>query len=347
MKNLFRLIVTIVLTQLPVAAIAAPLRIAFGSCAHQSRAQAHWKAIIDAKPDAFIFCGDNIYSDTYDMALMKKKYGQLAAHQGFQDLKKLCPVLAVWDDHDYGLNDSGGEFPKKKESREIFLDFWGVPPNAARRSHEGIYDATIFGPKGRRVQIILLDTRYNRSPLKQLVKRKPGEGRYTADRNGSSTILGEAQWLWLEEQLAKEADIRLIVSSIQVVAQDHNWEKWMNYPHERQRLYHLIHKTKATGVVFLSGDRHHGELCTSVPGIVGYPMYDLTASGLNMTHVGAGDEPNRHRIGPVVRQNNFGLITIDGSARDPVLTLELRTLDGKVALQQNVPLSKLKPAASP
>src|SRR5436305_1258001 len=100
-------------------------RIGFGSCVHQDRPQPIWTPIVAAKPELFLMLGDNIYADTEDMALMRKMYAQLAAQPGFKKLRGACPILATWDDHDYGGNDAGAEYPKKKESQQLFLDFWG------------------------------------------------------------------------------------------------------------------------------------------------------------------------------------------------------------------------------
>ncbi len=112
-----------------VRAEEAPLsRIAFGACAKQDKPQPIWDAIIEAQPQQFVFLGDNIYGDTEDMALLKSKWDLLAAQPGYVKLKALCPVTGTWDDHDYGKDDAGVEYPKKVESQKLFLDFLGVPP---------------------------------------------------------------------------------------------------------------------------------------------------------------------------------------------------------------------------
>src|SRR5262249_8359183 len=178
---------------------------------------------------------------------------QLAAVPGWQKLKQTCPVYATWDDHDYGENDAGAEYPRKVESQKLFLDFFGEPADSPRRKREGVYDARVFGPADQRVQVILLDTRYFRGPLKKKAKSAPSEGPYVPNTDKTSTMLGEAQWKWLEEQLRVPARVRLLVSSIQVVAEDHGHEKWANLPHERERLFKLLKDTRAAGVVLLSG----------------------------------------------------------------------------------------------
>ena len=321
-------------------------RIAFGSCARQDKPQPIWDAIVRQKPDIFLGLGDNIYGDTEDMAVLKEQYDMLAAIPGYQQLKKTCPILATWDDHDYGVNDGGASYPKKDESQQLFLDFFGVPKDAPRRTQKGIYHAEVFGPPDKRVQVILLDTRYFRSPL----KKKPGktffrEGPYEPSSDTTATILGEAQWKWLAQQLKVPAKIRLLASSIQIVAQDHGWEKWMNLPHERARLYQLIRETRAAGIICLSGDRHLAEL-SMMDADIDYPLYDLTSSGLTEASPRWRKlEVNRHRIATMNRGNNFGLISIDWSKDDPLIRLQIRDEDGEVTIQHKLPLSLLQPGS--
>jgi alkaline phosphatase D len=158
----------------PVAADAHPqsgrtlTRIAFGSCAQGDKPQPIWDAVLAARPDLFIFLGDNVYLDTRDPEVMRRKYAELAAQPGFQRLKATVPILAIWDDHDFGENDAGVDYPMKEESRRQFLDFFGEPADGPRRTRDGIYTAHVFGPAGRRVQVILPDLRWNRTPLMSL-----------------------------------------------------------------------------------------------------------------------------------------------------------------------------------
>jgi alkaline phosphatase D len=318
-------------------------RIAFGSCAHQDRPQPIWGPIVAARPELFLFLGDTVYADTEDMKVMRAKYAKLAALPGYQRLLKTCPVLATWDDHDFGVNDGGAEYPKKRESQQVFLDFFGVPKDSPRRKQEGVYHAEVFGPPGKRVQVILLDTRYFRSPLVKGPRPPRGPAPYVPTKDQKSTILGAAQWKWLQAQLAVPAEVRLLCSSIQLVPEDHGFEKWMNFPHERQRLFDLLRQTKAAGVVVLSGDRHLGELSVMDAGL-GYPLFDLTSSGLNQgNRRWRALEKNRHRVATMNVGNNFGLVTIDWGKADPLIRLQLRDEEGEVTVQQKVPLSRLRP----
>jgi alkaline phosphatase D len=335
---------------LAAAALAAdpqqPLRrVAFGSCADQDKPQPIWDAVVAGKPELFLFIGDIIYADTKDMDVMRAKYNKLAGLPGYQRLLKTCPLLATWDDHDYGGNDAGTDYPKKVESQQILLDFLGEPKDSPRRKQEGIHHARVFGPPGKRTQVILLDTRYFRSALKKKEKFIPAEGGYVPNTDPDATFLGAAQWKWLEEQLRVPAELRLLVSSIQVVAEDHGHEKWMNIPAERERLFRLLADTKAGGVVILSGDRHLAELSMMDAGL-GYPLYDLTASGLNQASKRWRKlETNRHRVATMNVGDHFGTVTVDWDRADPIIGLQIRDAEGDVTIGHKVPLSLLQPGA--
>ena len=302
--------------------------IAFGSCLKQTRPQPIWEGVIAAKPDIFVLLGDNIYGDTRDMIKLKGKWDAFDSFPEFKKLRADCRLLAIWDDHDYGENDAGIEYPKKAESQQIFLDFLGEPKSSERRKTPGIYDSVTIGPKGKRVQFILLDTRYFRSALKRAPKREKGKGPYGPDDSDKAELLGEAQWKWLEETLREPADLRVIASSIQVVSTTHGWETWGNFPKERERLLALLGKTKANGVLILSGDRHSAEI-SKLEGALPYPLFDVTSSAMNQKQR-PQDEENTHRVGERYFEENFGLLKIDWSKPGPPVTMEIRDIGGKV-----------------
>ncbi len=321
-------------------------RIAFGSCAHQDHPQPIWNAINQDRPELFLFLGDNIYGDTDDMAELSRKYQKLGAKPGFKTLKKQSHIQAIWDDHDYGADDAGAEYPQKDASRKIMLDFWEEPTESPRRSREdGIYTAQVIGKPGERIQIILLDLRWNRSELnavskaRYLLSKSPQKmGPYEPIENTQATLLGEAQWRWLEAELQKPAQLRLIVSSIQLLPEFTGWETWANFPHERNRLFALINKHKVNGVFFLSGDTHWAEL-SRVDKAVGYPLWELTSSGL--TEEWKAISPNQHRLGTAEHRNNYGLLEIDWSATEPTLTASIKGDAGQLYQQTRLRLNDL------
>ena len=321
--------------------------IAFGSCADQTKSQPIWDAIVDRNPDVFLFLGDNIYGDTENMSELEEKYGILAAKPGYQHLLETCPVLSTWDDHDYGQNDAGAEYVKKKESEQIFMDFFDIPKDSPRRKHSGIYGSYIFGTEGQKVQIILLDTRYFKDTSGRQGNDASDEekekqnivGWYKPSDDTTSTLLGEDQWAWLEEQLKEEADIRIIGSSVQFLAYEKGMESWGNYPRERSRFFELIEETKANGVIFISGDVHFSELSRSEEGP--YPIYDFTCSGMTHYKEEWSQAVNNFREGDAYAGYNSGLIRIDWDKEDPAIHFNTITESGEVVLDHMINRSEL------
>jgi len=315
-----------------------PARICFGSCADQKRPQPILHEVVARSPDLFVYLGDNIYGDTEDMQVLRDKYRRLADKPEFQALRRACPTLAIWDDHDYGLDDGGRHYPKKAESREVFLDFWQEPADSARRGHPGIYHAQHFHDGNRTLQVILLDTRTFRDDLRARNEAAGFKNSYRPHEDAGPKLLGEAQWRWLEQQLRTPADLRVIATSIQFGHSYNGWESWTLFPHERARMIDLIQSTGARGALFISGDVHWGEINRQeVPG--GYPLYDVTASGLNQDWDTI--EPSTRRVGRAVSQYNFGSIEIDWTADDPRIRLLNIDHTGKERNVVQVRLSEL------
>jgi len=327
-------------------------RIAAGSCIRQDKPQPIWRAVADFAPDVLLMLGDNIYGDTEDMAVLQEKYGVLAADPGFAALRSRVPIMAVWDDHDYGANDAGRDYPRRRESQRVFLDFFGVAADSPLRAQDGIYRALVVGPPNRRVQFICLDTRFHRSPLASIPRseRVRGEGPYKPTDDPDATVLGAEQWRWLEGVLAEPAEVRIVLSSIQVAATEHHWEQWGNFPAERARLFRTLRESGARGIVVVSGDRHSAEISrvAAGPEALPYPLYDLTASSLNQPQgSGKREEPNAHRLGPRFRDPNFGTLEIDWDApAGATMTLAIRDLTGAVVHAEQVRIADLAAGAT-
>lgn len=304
-------------------------RIAFGSCNHQGRSQHMWPKIASLKPDLMLAIGDNVYGDfgyqgEADLGSFIDAYRQQASFPEFRALRSQVPMLATWDDHDFGPNDSGGSFAFKQWSEQIFESFWRS--NDDVKSRPGIYDSIIAGPEGQRVQIIMLDTRFFRSPLKALPYQdpRPPLGRYVANDDPSVTILGDQQWAWLAEQLAKPAELRLVVTSIQVLTDAHGFEKWGNMPLERERLFGALNARNGGDFLILSGDRHSGAIYSETPDSIDAPVWELTSSSLNLAFVrddASEREPDPKRRTDMITQENFGLVDIDWQRKTVGMTL--------------------------
>ncbi|HHP7239139.1 alkaline phosphatase D family protein [Longibacter sp.] len=310
-------------------------RIAFGSCNDQNRPQLLWEPIRAGKPDLWIWLGDNIYADTEDMSKMRSDYERQRRRPGYTALRESTIVIGTWDDHDYGVNDGDRTYAKRDSSQQLFLDFLDVPGDDPRRDRAGVYAAHTYGPPDQRVKVILLDTRYHRDPLTRV---NTPERLYLPDTTAS--LLGEEQWQWLERELrTSDAELTLIGTSIQAVGTEHRWEKWADVPAERERLFDTIRRSGTPGVILISGDRHRGELSRH-DDAVGYPLYELTASG--MTHATpAPGETNRHRLGSLVEVLHFGRIDVAFDAPTPHVVLELRGRDNEVLLEHRVDLHTL------
>jgi alkaline phosphatase D len=141
-------------------------RIALGSCMKQDRPVPVLGTVREWEPELFIWLGDNIYGDTDDMAVLEAKYRNWRPSRCLPQLRARVPMVATWDDHDYGVNDGGLEYPKKEESKEVFLRFWGEPEGTERRQRPGIYTSYRFGDPAlnKSLQVIMLDTRTFRTP---------------------------------------------------------------------------------------------------------------------------------------------------------------------------------------
>ena len=225
----------------------------FGSCITEKRDQPIWSAIEKEGVNEFFFMGDNVYGDSEDGLLQDMKASYEKQKEIFPEWLFKKKLNAIWDDHDYGKNDGGTEYPLKNEAQKLFLDFWDVKKDDPRRNREGIYFSEKLKIGDLNVNLIGLDTRYHRSPLDQTDKP------YYPTQDKSKTILGAAQWQWLENELKKESDLIILVSSIQVIPTEHIFEKWHNFPHERIRLLKALNNAKGN-VIILSGDRHKAGL---------------------------------------------------------------------------------------
>ena len=170
MINLIIKVISIVVLVLPRAYLEAEASdqtytIGFGSCITEKREQPIWKAIKEENIDEFFFMGDNVYGDSDDGLLIEMKESYKKQKNMFPDWVFSKKLNAIWDDHDYGKNDGGFEYPLKQQAQAMFLEFWKVAKDDPRHLREGIYfneEKEIFG---RTINLIALDTRYHRCLL--------------------------------------------------------------------------------------------------------------------------------------------------------------------------------------
>jgi alkaline phosphatase D len=302
-------------------------RIAFGSCNREYKPQPLWSAIRECQPNLWIWLGDIVYGRADNLPDLARRYQTAKDNPDYKLLREQSRVIGVWDDNDYGVSDGGKENRNKVACQRLLLDFLDEPPDSPRRKQAGVYAAYTFGPAGKRVKIILLD------------------GRYYRDRPGrNADMLGAEQWQWLEQQLTgSDADVNLIGSGIQVIASEHPYEKWADFPAERARLFDLVSRSGARNVIFLSGDRHLGEISRLTDLHMPQPLYDITSSG--MTHHARDNffhsfthETNRFRCGNNFVDLNFGFIQFHWDAMPPTATLQIRDADNAVRIEEKISL---------
>ena len=317
MKSYYRPALFLLLISISNAVYSDPFKIAFGSCLDQDLPQPIWSTIQKDEVNAFIFLGDNVYGDdnsSGELNILQKAYSKQKLKLPSWLSEK--DIYSIWDDHDYGENDGGNSYKGKKESQELFLNFWGIPNDDQRYTQEGIYFDHEFIADGVRVHLIGLDTRYFRSEL------DGGFRSYKVNDNDQATILGTNQWSWLNKTIKKEADLIILMTSIQLLATNHAYEKWSLFPSERKKMLKLIDGLDTTTIV-LSGDRHRA-------GIYKYnDIYEITASALNRpSSRKSSKETDPLLLHEMYVKENYGLMLIDGGSRK--VKFSLKDIEGNI-----------------
>jgi alkaline phosphatase D len=247
---------------------APEARLAFGSCADIDASTARtWKAIEAEHPDALVLLGDTPYIDSTGLATQRERYLQFAQAPVFASLASKTPLYSVWDDHDFGANDTDGRLAGKTNSRRAFLE--SRPNPSYGEGAAGIYTSFRHGE----VEVFLLDTRWFAAT---------GQSKQDPTRQ---TLLGEAQWRWLEQGLSRSKAAFKIVACGMVwnglVTPDKS-DCWGRYPHEFERFVRLVGSTKSTGVVLVSGDVHRSRVVRhATAAMIGYDLTELVTSPLN------------------------------------------------------------------
>ena len=303
------------------------MKIGFGSCLKQNKPMPIFKSIKSENFDLFLMIGDNVYGDSNTENLKELKSAYKLQKQNFDKMNFDFPFEAIWDDHDYGLNDGGKEYLFKEGSKQLFLDFWGIPLNDPRRYREGLYHDISMNFKGKKIQLVFLDTRTFRDGLKPTDKKGfAGKERYLPFKDSSLTMLGIKQWQWLVKKMSEPVDYRIIISSIQFLPVGHGWESWYNLPLERERMIELIDNAKSEHTIVLSGDRHRGGLY-QLKTDQGNLISEMTSSSLNASFPNS-EEAGPLRIGDTFVEENYGAIYLDGVKN--TLTVMLKNMDGKI-----------------
>lgn len=313
-----------------------PSKIAFGSCCVQIGNLTIFDSILKQNPELYLALGDNMYGDFLpgspaDSAWLALQYNILLKDPSFKRFKQKLPIVATYDDHDFGGNNSGNTYPFKRQTANLLLNFFNVPANSNQRNHEGVYGSYYYGDDAHKLQIIVLDTR----AFLDVFSGEP----ISPTNDTSKRFLGNEEWKWLRTELLKPATVRIVMSSTQMLHEHSGFESWTNYPHELQRFFDLIKETKAAGVFMVSGDVHWAELSMQKPAGL-YNLYDMTSSGLNQ--IEDRPKPNKYRVGNALQDLNYGMINIDWNSTPISINLQILNKRNQVKIEKTFPLSELQ-----
>ena len=309
------------------------IKIGFGSCLNQNKPMPIFDSIKNEKIDLFLMIGDNVYGDSKKEDLEELKLAYKIQKKNFQMMDLEFPFEAIWDDHDYGLNDAGIEYPFKQKSKELFLNFWDIPSDDVRRFREGLYFDLIYEINNKTLQILFLDTRTFRDNLKPSDNvGEQGKERYIPNTDSSLTILGINQWSWIKKKLDYKVDFRVIVSSIQVLPLGHGWESWNNFPHERNKLIKMIDETNLNQTLVISGDRHRAGIY-KIETSSGKIIFEVTSSSLNASFPNK-EEYGPLRIGNTFIEENYGVIIVDSENNN--IFVNIKDINGKIVRNLSV-----------
>ena len=317
---------------------APDFRVAIGSCAFVNEtaydrpgepygAEFHiFDTIVKKDPDLMLWLGDNIYLREVDVQSyggIVHRYTHTRSQREIQNLLRYCPNLAIWDDHDFGPNDSNGSFIHKDWTLDAFKAFWPNPSYGLNENETGKGITTQFQQSD--IDFFLLDNRYHRT-WKDTVG------------NTTPTILGTTQLEWLLQALKKsQAPFKLIAIGGQFLNSAEVSENYSNYAEERNYIIQAIEKENIRGVVFLTGDRHCGEL-SFMPLQKENGIYDLTVSPLTSGTFDMSKEENRWRVeNTIFCVRHFATLEFTGKKKHRVLTMNVFESNGKLLWTRDIP----------
>ncbi|MBA2480061.1 MAG: alkaline phosphatase D family protein [Planctomycetes bacterium] len=294
----------------PVPGTRGAFTLAFTSCmkVQDFASQPAWTTLAAQRPSLLLVLGDSVYANTVEPKVQWKWHLQQRWVAEFADAIRSIPTYAVWDDHDFGPNNSDGTLPGKERSLATFQQLFANPSYGTAET-PGLFTTWSWGD----VDVFLLDGRYHRSPD-------------DAPDDEAKKMLGDAQFAWLEERLAaSKATFKILASGSTLRAS--SADGWSIYTTERRRLFDLAAKKRIPGLLYLSGDIH----CCLIDRIEpeeteGYAFYDLVSSGIANSSA----------------QESMTL-SFDTTLADPTATARIIQPDGSVREQRVIPLSELTP----
>ncbi|XAH24713.1 alkaline phosphatase D family protein [Xylophilus sp. GW821-FHT01B05] len=317
------------------------VRIATGSCAYLNdgrfdrpgtpygAGEEIFDCIAAERADLMLWLGDNIYlrePEWTSLEGINQRYRFYREHPALRKLWQASPHVAIWDDHDFGPNDSNATFVNRGWTRAMFDRYWPTP---FAPQQDGTYGMVSVGD----IDIFMLDDRSSRAP-----------DTWPED-DPDKTMFGPTQMRWLQGALlSSRARFKLVAGGSQFWNKTSRFDCLTHYPAEEARLRNWLEARKIPGVVFLSGDRHFAQLLRiERPGL--YPLYELTTSALTSSPPAKIDQAELDNPdlapGTLYPQRNYAVITASGPAKARELRIELKSNTGALVWEWKASAAEL------
>ena len=288
-----------------------------------------FNSIANRKPSFMLWLGDHMYLRASDVASpegIAYRYNQARGFAPLQPLLRATHHVAIWDDHDYGPDNSNQSWIFKGTALQQFQRYW-ANPSYGLPELPGVFSKVSYGD----IDFFLLDNRYHRD-------------HDTAPDHAEKSMFGKAQLRWLKNALlSSTATFKIVTGGSQFLDNQQQTEGWQHFPHERESFLEWFRTAKPTGVMFLSGDRHLSKLIRynhHVP----YPLYELTCSPLTSGPANPSNEdPNRWMVeGTLIGERNFCALTFEGKRSERKLSIGVYTTQGSKLWSRSINYSDLK-----
>ena len=295
------------------------------------------------KANFMLWLGDNWYLSKDETQTAAGLWQKAVSQRNSPSLQRIAQNMneyAIWDDHDFGDNDSYKNFPLKNMSRNIFINMWKFNPSYGLYNY-GIYTSFHY----KNVLFVLLDDRWWRDRD----KKKSYVGKlfpFSKGRpNPNKRMLGEQQMHWLKRLLITDSsDFKIIVNGSQMLNPIAKRDCMVHFPIEYNDLLSFIETEQIKGVLFLSGDRHFSEI-TKVNRTNNYPLYDITSSTLSAQtdHPRGKEVKSPYRVpGSLTLVNNFAAFSFDDNAANRKLTVTFHNNKGWILYRWSVTTNELR-----
>jgi alkaline phosphatase D len=274
-----------------------------------------WDTLAVQSFDAFLLLGDNVYVDFPKVTEAQEYcYYRRQSRPEFRRFTPNVPIYAIWDDHDFTVNDGEGgpeiETPYwKRPVWNTFKNQWANPYYGGGKDHPGCW----FDFSQGDVDFIMLDCRYYRENPKEF---------------DDPSMLGEYQKAWLLDKLkSSTATFKVIASSVPWAkgTKPGSDDTWDGFPNEREEIFTFIEENKINGVVLISADRHRSD-AWKMQRPNGYVLYDFMSSRLSNVHT---HNIMSNSLFGYNKKCSFGTLEFDTTLEDPTLTYIIKNIDNE------------------